>query len=568
MLSLWPRGQRPTIHKSGERVVTRDIMLRSSWGLLLALPPALHAALTTVTLDYGIFNGLAGDTQGIVYFRGVRYADPPVGELRWRAPVTPPTSHIGTVDASQFGSTCIANTQTSTTPTTSEDCLFANVYIPINTTEKSALPVLVYFHGGGFEVGSSRDAPPENIIQGSATPLIFVTFEYRLGQFGFLGGEAVKMNGDLNVGLLDQVSFSAALLGMRVNIAKKAGLEWLQRYIHKFGGDPKRVTIWGESAGAGSTMFQLIGNGGKNANLFRAAMGDSPSLNFAPDYNSDFVQGLFSQFVGFAGCSDLNSAQTMSCLRALPVNTIALAGSRVNANRTATLYPFAPYFDGVFVQQRPVEAFKSGRFARVPILFGSNTNEGAHWSSELPDPNANTSNPNANQKTVFNFLKGQYTTLSETSFEKALSQFYPLSDYGGSFSLQGQQMYGEMRYICTAVMIAGAAHDFGLEAYQYHWDNPTLSSDHGADLNAFFKGTQVFDPDDQALVIAMRQWFTSFAVLQKPVANDAIKWVRATDATGSPRILLHPGAVALENVTSTLRSRCDFWHSLHKEIST
>lgn len=79
------------------------------------------------------------------------------------------------------------------------------VYIPIDTNATSALPVLVYFHGGGFEGGSSRDAPPENILQGSASPLIFVTFKYRLGQFGFLGGNAVKAHGALNAGLLDQV---------------------------------------------------------------------------------------------------------------------------------------------------------------------------------------------------------------------------------------------------------------------------------------------------------------------------------------------------------------------------
>ncbi|KAJ7062789.1 alpha/beta-hydrolase [Mycena amicta] len=518
---------------------------------LLLFSPAVRAALTSVALDYGTFNGLADTTQGIIYFRGVRYAEPPVGDLRWRAPV-PPSTNLGTVDASQFRNSCIANTQTATTSTTSEDCLFGNVYIPIATTATSALPVLVFFHGGGFEGGSSHDAPPENIIQGSASPLIFVTFEYRLGQFGFLGGNAVKEHGNLNAGLLDQ----------------KAALEWLQRYICEFGGDPRRVTIWGESAGAGSTMFQLIGNGGANRHLFHQAMGDSPSLSFLPEYNSNFIQDLYSQFIGFAGCTGLADAATMACLRALPVNAIALAGSKVNANRTASLYPFAPYTDGVFIQQRPVEAFKSGRFARVPVLFGSNTNEGAHWSAGLADPDANTSNPNANQTTVYNFIAGQFVTFTRESFQTAVAQFYPLSDYGGSFSLQGQQMYGEMRYICSAVMIAGAAHNFGLKAYQYHWDNPTLSSDHGADLNAFFDGTRVFDADDQSLVVAMRQWFTSFATSGKPVAANSITWPSAVDANGSPRILLHPGAIALENVTDTLSARCAFWHGLSTEIST
>ncbi|KAJ7683540.1 alpha/beta-hydrolase [Mycena rosella] len=508
------------------------------------------AALSTVTLDYGTFTGLTDTTNGIIYFRGVRYADPPVGDLRWRAPVSPPTTQLGNVDASVYGNECIATTQTATTSTTSEDCLFGNVYVPIATTDTSALPILIYFHGGGFEGGSTRDAPPENLVLPSAQPLIFVTFEYRLGQFGFLGGTPVHDDGLLNAGLLDQ----------------KAALVWVQRYISKFGGDPTRVTIWGESAGAGATMFQLIGEGGANTNLFHQAMGDSPSLSFLPHYTDDYVEDLFTQFAGLAGCG--GSTDVMECLRAAPTNTLASAGSRTLANRTSSLYPFAPIADGSFIQERPVEAFRNGNFARVPVLFGSNTNEGAHWSASLPNPNANTSSPNATETTVYNFITGQFSTFATASFQTAITEFYPLSDYNGSFSLQGQQMYGEMRYICSAVMITGAARDFGLSAYQYHWDNPTLSSDHGADLNAFFDGTEVFDSADQALVVAMRSYFTSFATSGTPVAPTSITWPAAVDSNGSPRILLHPGDIMLENVTDALSARCAFWHGLAAEIST
>ncbi|KAF7324036.1 Carboxylic ester hydrolase [Mycena kentingensis (nom. inval.)] len=479
----------------------------------------VRAALTTVTLDYGTFNGLADTGQGIVYYRGVRYADAPVGDLRWRAPVSPPSAHIGTVDASQFGANCIANTQRAVTDSTSEDCLFGNVYIPIDTEKSSGLPVLVYFHGGGFEGGSSHDAAPENIIQGSASPLIFVTFEYRLRQFGFLGGKVVKENGVGNAGLLDQ----------------KAALAWLQRYIGEFGGDPAYT-------------------GAPTRTSSAAAMGDSPSLNFIPDYDSPFIEGLYSQFVGFTSSTGLSDAATMECLRALPVNSIALAGSSVNANRTAALYPFAPFRDGVFIQQRPVEAFKSGAFARVPVLFGSNTDEGAGWSSGLRDRNANTANANANQTTVYNFLAGQFTTLTLASFQRAVDEFYPLADYG-SFDRQGQQMYGEMRYICTAVLIAGAAHDWGLPAYQFHWDNPTLSSNHGAELTAFSGGTRTFDPDNTVLVDAMREWFTSFVVSGTPVAENAIDWPvrleqyrepknRRTQPRGAQLLLALPALIA------------------------
>ena len=120
--------------------------------------------------------------------------------------------------------------------------------------------------------------------------------------------------------------------------------------------------------------------------------------------------------------------------------------------RPATLYIFTPFLDGDFISEQPVEALKSGSFARVPVLFGSNSDEGSRWSATLTDPSANTSMPNATEDTVFNFLRGQYPTLGHASFNDAAK----LKDYANSFSLQGQQMYGECRYICTAPMITGA----------------------------------------------------------------------------------------------------------------
>ncbi|KAF8186132.1 alpha/beta-hydrolase [Mycena galopus ATCC 62051] len=520
------------------------------------------AALSTVTLDYGTFTGLTDTTTGIVYFRGIRYADPPVGALRWRAAVSPPTTQLGNVTATAFGDACIATTQTAVTSSTSEDCLFGNVYIPIATTASSALPVLIYFHGGGFGSGSSDSFAPENLVQPSVEPLIFVTnalsfrptfnrvllqvtFNYRLGQFGFLAGTPVHDDGLMNAGLLDQ----------------KAALVWVQTYISKFGGDPKRVTIWGQSAGAGATMFHLVGDGGENGN------GNSPSLSFLPHYSDTYTENLFSQFTGLAGCAVTGSAAIMACLRAAPTNTLALAGNQTLANRTSSFYPFAPIADGSFIQLRPVEAFRAGKFARVPVLFGSNTNEGANWCQRLANPAANTANPDANETTVYNCIAGQFSTFTPASYQTALT-FYPLADYNNSFALQGQQMYGEMRYICSALLVTGAAQNFGSKAYQYHWDNPTLSSNHGAELIAFFDGTTTFDPADQAVIDAMRLYFTSFATSGAPVAANSSTWTPSADINGSPRIFLHPGEVAMENITEALGARCAFWHGLASEINT
>ncbi|KAJ6548210.1 Alpha/Beta hydrolase protein [Mycena vulgaris] len=517
------------------------------------------AELSTVELDYGTFEGETDTDIGLIYFRGIRYADPPLGPLRWQAPVSPPSLNLGEVDATEFGFACIAATQKGSGPTTSEDCLFGNVYIPIDTTAASGLPVLVYFHGGGFESGRSIKYPPEDIILASAEPLVFATFEYRLGPFGFLAGTPVHDNGMLNAGLLDQ----------------KAALEWVQRYIGQFGGDPARVTIWGQSAGAGSVVYHLIANGGNNVGLFNQAIADSPPLLSLHDYSDSLVENLFTKFTRLAGCGGkVTGALTMSCLRAASTNTLATAGSKTLPALPLSLYPFGPVADGSFIQQRPVDALIKGSFARVPVLFGSNSDEGANWSAKLVTA-ANTSSPNATQITVYNFLVGQYPTLTNESFQTAITQYYPLADYGGSFSLQGQQMYGEMRYICTAVLVARAARAFGVNAtYQYHWDNPTLGSTHADELVMFFNPQASFDPEDdpadEALALAMRQYWTSFATSGVPMASgsDAVNWPAGDDSNGSPRIFLHPGAVAVEEVSDELDQRCAFWHSLAAELDT
>ncbi|KAG5633854.1 hypothetical protein H0H81_004773 [Sphagnurus paluster] len=309
--------------------------------------------------------------------------------------------------------------------------------------------------GGGFQVGSTHDIFPNPMLQPPAKPVIFVSFDYRLGQFGFLGGARVKNEGVLNAGLLDQ----------------RAALNWVQRYIEEFGGDKSRVTIWGESAGAASTMFQLLGEGGNSKNLFRAAIGDSPSLNFLPSYTDTYVEGILEQFATFAGCGGKGSA-VMGCLRAASGDALAMAGSQTITIRTSTFYPFAPIFDDAFLKVRPTKAFETGQFAQVPLLFG------------------------------------------------------------------------------------------------YH--NPILGSNHGADLGAFFTTSPPSDDRNKNLFASMREYWTSFVVTGRPtLTNNAglPLWSNVTSHTGSPRIRLEPGNIALEDVGGALAARCAFWKGISEELN-
>ncbi|KAF7331291.1 Carboxylic ester hydrolase [Mycena kentingensis (nom. inval.)] len=522
--------------------------LRAAAPLLLSLTAAA-APLSTVKLDYGTFTGITNATAGYISFLGVRYADPPTGDLRWRAPVSPPSKNLGSVNATSLGYACIATTQTNSGATTSEDCLFGNVYVPIAATAGSKLPVLVYFHGGGFEGGRTSDAPANHIMPASKEPFVYVAFEYRLGQFGFLAGEAVREQGLLNAGLWDQ----------------RAALEWVQRYIGSFGGDKTRVTMWGQSAGAASVMYQLIAEGGANKkNLFQQVIADSPPMiSLHPvDASDPYLSNLFAQFTRLAGCSSGTSTQIMACLRAASTAKLATAGANVLINRTSALYPIGPILDGDFVRERPVDAFTKGNFVHVPGIFGSNTDEGLRWSAMLDDPAANTDNPSATQTTVYNFIAGQYVDFTRAAFDKAVKDFYPLADYSGSFRLQGSQMYGEMRYICSAVLLGGVFQRAGLKAWQYHWDNPTLGSGHGAELDAFFQDDSGYDAASKSIVAAMREYWTTYITGGSPVsASTKVAWKLTTD-DGSARILFRPGKLAMETVSPALEKRCAYWQSI------
>ncbi|KAK7028001.1 hypothetical protein VNI00_015088 [Paramarasmius palmivorus] len=501
----------------------------------------------------GTFIGLNNHTTNVISWRGVPYADPPIGDLRWRA-ATPPTKHLGVVNATNWKDTCIKTTQTWVVPGTSEDCLYANVFISGSTPSNSSakLPVMVWFHGGGYQGGDTREAIPDAILQTSASagrPFVFASFAYRLGQFGFLAGSPLKEDGQLNIGLQDQ----------------RAALRWVQKYIGDFGGDPSRVTIWGQSAGAGSVMFHLIANGGNNEDLFVAAIGDSPALSAMPDYNDPYLEDVFQQFASLAGCNP-TQPNVMSCLRALDAGAIASAGSRLIASRNSTLYVFAPYFDGEFITERPIQAFTSSKtFAQVPVLFGSNTNEGSNWSARLRNPNANTSMPDATQETVFNFLRGQYPFLTKETFDRAV-ELYPISDYG-NFSLQGQQMYGETRFICAAELITTAYAGEGLKSYRYRYNNPHLGSNHHDELQGLFVPSTLSSPSDLALFAKMKEFWSAFVTEEASVGNSVWETVDAGSLT-KQRLLLDPSVVEMEAITAAQVERCAFWRNASATLRT
>jgi para-nitrobenzyl esterase len=298
--------------------------------------PASHSATLVAHTDKGAVRGVRD--HGVDSFLGMRYAAPPVGALRWRPP-QPVTPWSGVVPAVAYGNRCAATASTNGPRTETEDCLFVNVQRPSGVHAGDHRPVYVFIHGGGLVNGSSNQADMAAIVR--QTGAVGVSFNYRLGVFGFLGLTGLTAEGGEsgNYGFQDQ----------------QAALRWVQRNVAAFGGDPRRVTVGGESAGGWSVCGHLVAPGSRG--LFAQAMMQSGSCTTVTLAQAEASGAALGSAVG---CADV------ACLRRTPAGALidAAGGSFGLVRGTPTL------------PVDPAVAVAAGRFARVPVVIGSNRDEG------------------------------------------------------------------------------------------------------------------------------------------------------------------------------------------------
>jgi carboxylesterase type B len=288
----------------------------------------------------GVVRG--GSTGGVDSFLGVPYARPPVGALRWRAP-QPAVSWSGVRDATAYGNRCPATASTNGPRSETEDCLYLNVQRPAGTRPGQRLPVYFWIHGGGLMNGSSNQHDGSLITR--LTGVIVVTINYRLGTFGFLAEPALTAEAGQsgNYGLMDQ----------------QAALRWVHDNVAAFGGDPRQVTIGGESAGGWSVCAHLSASASRG--LFARAIMQSGSCYSQPLSQAEAAGTAVAKAVG---CTD--PATAAACLRAVPAGTLldhGLTGAAFVRN-----VPELP--------ADPDTAVRGGAFARVPVLIGANRDEG------------------------------------------------------------------------------------------------------------------------------------------------------------------------------------------------
>ena len=313
-----------------------------------------------VAAPSGTFRGRTSD--GVHSWRGIRYAQAPVGPLRWRDPVAAPRPD-GEIDATAYGNVCPQQANPAVPlgddAVMDEDCLVLNVWSP-HVARDVPRPVMVWLHGGAYTFGSSSQPLFDATALATRGDVVVVTVNYRLGAFGFL---------DL-AGLLPDSGFDRNLALKDVLLA----LRWVQRNIAAFGGDAGRVTVFGESAGGG-LVTTLLATPSAEGLFARAIAQSSPASSM---YGIERARDVAARFVHELGIDSTDAAAGAGALRAASVDEIVTAGMKVYAavpDEAPGTLAFAPVVDGDLLPEAPVSVLREGRGIRVPLMIGTNKDE-------------------------------------------------------------------------------------------------------------------------------------------------------------------------------------------------
>ncbi|KAH6625571.1 carboxylesterase type B [Boeremia exigua] len=480
--------------------------------------PSAKAQNLTVDLGYEVYRGAYDSTAQLDIWRGIRYAAPPIGDLRWRAPAAPIASENGVVDAIEFAPGC---PQAAPVPfpaipgiSGSEDCLFLNVYAP-RSKKKTKLPVLVWIHGGGYGFGNGQQDMRE-IIKANDNKFVAVSIQYRLGAFGFLSSAEVEQNGALNTGILD-MAFA---------------LQWVQNHIDQFGGDKSQVTVSGQSAGAGGVMQLAIAkNGTLKTSLFKNIVVASPFLPPQYKFDGSIPTRQYKSFASYAGCA--NATDVLSCLRSKDTLTLQNANSNTNAANFYGNWAFAPVVEPNtgYVTTHPSNALTAKRVNGEHILVGNNANEGP-----LLVPTINST------EAFHTWLEGNFPLLTLAELDAILAAYpaselpikindaFATSGFGpvtaldvSSFATGMQQrannIFAEATFVCPSYWLNDAFTTQKRKSFHYQYS--VVGALHGSDVSAYFGPATPSQPPP--FTDALRQIWGGFVTVADPTTAKGLK---------------------------------------------
>ncbi|KAI2640737.1 alpha/beta-hydrolase [Hypomontagnella submonticulosa] len=523
-----------------------------------------------VNLGYAQYQGsLVGHDGGIAQYLGMRYAAPPTGDRRWRAPVEPEVDDSGDQAADSFGPICLGiSVPYPNNNFQDEDCLYVNVWAPANATLESMLPVWLFIQGGGYTINANANWNGTTVVQHSGRNIVFVNFNYRVGLWGFLASERVRANsaGDLNVGLRDQIEV----------------MRWVRRNIAQFGGDPTHVVIHGASAGAGSVALHLLmsysnntnnGNDEDNRPLFVGGIGESVFFPAQPAVAD--VEWQFDRLLSQTGCS--SDEDPMSCLRSKDTSTLQAANmpSPFPGRPGLPLFYWTPCLDGDLLRDSPYTLFARGEFVDVPVMMGTTTDEGTIFASNAQTPDD-----------VENFMRDNYPNLTDTQAANILDQYPKMAELPahGPYFPSAAAAYGETTFICPATYILNsyAQHLNTSRAWGYRYDvYDAQNAAQGLGVPHIWETWAVFGPDSLAGAgRGPRSYYdaTLASGVVAPVMDYWLSFVRTLDPSalrnakapvwepwggqGGGRMLMQAGNFTMEVVPPDQAARCEFWRGL------
>jgi para-nitrobenzyl esterase len=484
--------------------------------------PAHDRAPLVVTTG-GAVRGVDGGA--VDKFLGLPYAAPPVGAMRWQPPA-PAARWSGVRDGSAFAPHCAQNGGPFGVASTSEDCLYLNVFTPSGQANRlHRHPVLVWIHGGALVNGASDQYDPTRLVDNDT---VVVTINYRLGALGFLAHPALAgaPGGPTgNYGLMDQ----------------QAALRWVARNAERFGGNPHDVTIFGESAGGLSVLSNLVSPGARGLVDRAIVQSGAYALNLASQSAAETAGTAYASAVG---CPD----QSAACLRGVPVaNLLARQGTG-----------YQPNVDGRVLPRSIGAALAAGEFARVPVVNGTTRDE---WRLFVG------LNELAGQPvTAENYQARISATLGVPAQVAAvIAARYPLSAYPSPAEALGA-VGTDAIFACPGRTVSEATSRF-VPTYAYEFGDraapmpflPPVSFPYGAfhasELQYLFQTAAVpFTPDQQRLASTMRRGWTTFARFGTPF------WPRYDSATHRVVSLVPPRPEVITDFATA--HQCDFWAAL------